>query len=308
MKAPNLTVRKPIRREHTKRDLTLLQYCQLYFESRDLTVSYKELFIRRIEVFVRWHGSDLKISMLTCDLVNEWLTDLQDQTSLSPQTLDGYRRYLQAVWNFAYQQGDNDDPPLRVKKIKKPQLLVQAYSHEELDKILTACEAQKGYFSENGVRRSTFWQAVVHSAYATGLRRGDLLRVQREWIGEDGRCILVQNKTGHRICVQFSAEALALIGKMEPEDDPRALPWPFHENSLSIQFREFILPAAGITHGCFKWLRRSAGSYAEQEEPGHGSRVLGHRSPAVFHAHYNDQTISVVSPTSPPPIVRSESK
>jgi integrase len=167
-----------------------------------------------------------------------------------------------------------------------------------------AAQTQKGFFPDNGVRRSTFWFAAIHAAYSTGLRRGDLLRVNRDDIDVDGKCIVVQSKTGYRVVVRFSPEAIEAIQQMDPEENERSLPWPFHENSLSIQFREIILPAAGVSHGCWKWLRRSAGSYAESVQPGTGSKALGHRSMAVFNGHYNDESISVAEPVSPPPIAR----
>ena len=60
--------------------------------------------------------------------------------------------------------------------------------------------------------------------------------------------------------------------------------------------------AVGIRPGQFKWIRASAGSYAEAEAAGNGSRMLGHRSPQVFREHYEDLSITRAAPLVPPPL------
>ena len=201
------------------------------------------------------------------------------------------------MWRAAYLERLNAHPPLRVRPIRKPRRIVCAFTREEILRLVAVCGRLPG-FLPNGVRRSDFWLAMIHAAYSTGLRRGDLLAIAKDQIRTDGVVSLVQSKTGYPITVRLSADALAAIRRM-PIECVQAFPWPYHSNALPRQFRSLV-KAAMIRPGQFKWLRASAGSYAESEAPGQGPRLLGHRSAAVFRAHYEDASITQTKPVTPP--------
>jgi integrase len=296
-----LPPRKPTEKKRRPKKLTLTEYAEHYLASRDVSPDYKHKTRYCIRSFVEWFGSDLKIAELDCDAANEWI-DAMLTTDLARETINGYRRGLRCVWMFAYENGDNDNPPLRLKKIRVPRDSVEAFTHDQIAKLLEAAASMKGFFNTNGVRRSLFWTAAIHAAYSTGLRRGDLTRIKRSDIGPDGRAKVLQHKTGYAVFVQFSPEAMTAIAAIQADDDERAIPWPFHTSAMARQFRD-VMKAAGIAKGQFKWLRRSCGSYAEAANPGTGPRALGHRTLSVFNNNYNDQSISVSQPVTPPPLI-----
>lgn len=300
MKAPKLPPRQTSNTKHVRRKLTLLQYVDRYLSARDTSPDYQVLMRSRIGTFVQWLGKDPPIADLNCELVNEWLEAVL-LTDLSPVTVDNYRRSLRCVWFYAYEERDNDCPPLRLKKIRIPEQRIEAFTHAEINKLVEAARDLKGFFAVNGVRRSDFWAAAIHAAYSTGLRRGDLLRLKRAEVRDDGVAVVVQNKTGHRVCVRFSPESLEAIAKIRCDDDQRILPWPCDIGHFAPAFKQIVV-SSGVKRGTFRWLRRSAGSYAEAVLPGSGSRALGHRTLAVFNGHYNDESISVAQPVSPPPV------
>ena len=309
MRTPILPPRKASRATKRKRqNLTLGEYTDRYFSSRDCTEGYKQDSRARIECFIQWYGCDPRIKVLTCDVANEWLSALMG-TGLAPVTVDNYRRALRVVWMFAYMEGDAPDPPFRLKKIRvRRQASVEAYTHDEIGKLLTAAKALVGYFP-NGVKRCMFWKTAISAAYSTGLRRHDLLVLNRSEIAADGMALVVMHKTGYRVAVRFSDEAMEGIRTMAGivENDERAIPWPHHENALPRQFRA-LTRRAGVTRGSWKWLRRSCGSYAEAANPGTGYRALGHRSLQVFNGHYNDEKITVAKPVSPPPLLPDQAE
>ena len=77
--------------------------------------------------------------------------------------------------------------------------------------------------------------------------------------------------------MKLSADAEQAVAKLKPDnDDDRLLPWPFTANRLQTTFNTLV-KTAGVRKGQFRWLRRSAGSYAESVTPGAGARLLGHR-------------------------------
>lgn len=267
--------------------------------ARDVTPDYASKVRYCCRAFCEWLQCDPGIDGVDYGPVNEFLAHLQS-LGRRPETVAGYRRAILVVWNEAYREGDNDNPPLRVRRIRTPRHTIEAYTHDEITTLLAHVSAMSGYFP-NGVKCADFWTATIHAAYSTALRRGDLLKLLRSQIGQGGVARVLQNKTGYPITVRVSPEALAAIDRMRVDD--RALPWPYHENALSRQFRRMV-KSIGM-RGQFRWLRRSAGSYAEREQPGSGSKILGHRSERIFHAHYEDHVITGENPVEPPPIGRA---
>lgn len=79
----------------------------------------------------------------------------------------------------------------------------------------------------------------------------------------------------------------------------RALPWP-HDYHVFGRHFGMLVKRAGVRPGTFKWLRRSAGSYAESMQPGAGTRLLGHRDANVFNGFYRDDQIVQQQPIEPP--------
>lgn len=281
-------------------DNSFLSYVDRVLLSRDVTPAYAAKVRYCCRAYCRWLTCDPGIDGLDCIGVNEFLSHLQ-VIGKKPETVAGYRRALLVVWNEAYRDGANDCPPLRVRRIKTPRHNIQAYSHEKILTLLNYVAALKAFFP-NGVRRSDFWEAAIRAAYSTGLRRGDLLKLKRSDIGQGGIARVLQNKTGYPVTVRVSAEALAAIDRMKVSE--LALPWPYHENALSRQFRRLAV-AAGVG-GQFRWLRRSSGSYAERDCPGNGRRMLGHQSDRIFRVHYEDHEITGQTPVDPPELPEAE--
>lgn len=275
-------------------DTCLAGYTDRVLLARDITPAYAAKVRYCIAGFCKWLGCDPGIDGLAPEPVNEFLMHLAE-SGKRPDTIAGYRRAILVVWNEAYRSGDNNQPPLRVRRIKTPRDPVEAFTHNAIRTLLEYVGQLPGYFP-NGVKRSAFWTAAIHAAYSTGLRRSDLLRVKRSQINENGVARIRQSKTGHTIAVWFSMSARQAIAEMEVEE--RALPWPFHPNALSRQFRKLAM-AAGVG-GQFRWLRRACGSYAERENSGSGTRALGHRSERIFRDYYEDQSITDRQPVVPP--------
>ena len=291
---------KPInlQRSDKLRELTLMQYVKRYMCSRDVTKKYADITTARVKHFVMFLGRDPMISELTCDLVNLWLATFAE-SALSKVTVSNYRRAMMAIMQSAYMECANEEPPSRLRKIKVKRRIVESFSLREIRNLLQVAKHLPGYFP-NGVKRSDFWQGMIHAAYSTGLRRGDLLAVKRSQIDEHGVASVLQSKTGHIVTVCFSPEARKYISRMAGfggDSAPVAVPRQRHAASIPSAVR-----AADVRPGQFRWLRRSAGSHAEAERRGDGHVLLGHRSEAVFRDHYEDQSITRCDPIKPPPI------
>lgn len=283
-----------------KPKLTLLKYVDQYLSERDVSPHYAEVIRMLCRKLSAFYGGVLRLDQLECKLINDWLVHLRE-IGKSHHTLATYRAGILCVWNAAYVDELNNTPPLRVRKIKKPRLVVEAYTHAEIRQLLSGAENLRGY-DLNGNKRSDFWQALIHAAYASGLRRGDLIAVSSSSVADDGLCTVIQHKTGYPVTVRFSAETLQHAAKLK-SDKRLLLPWPYRTDSMTTAFR-LVRNAAGIDRGSFRWLRRSAGSYAESERYGAGAQLLGHRDHNVFTRHYEDKSIAVTKPVEPPSVAR----
>lgn len=60
------------------------------------------------------------------------------------------------------------------------------------------------------------------------------------------------------------------------------------------------ISAAGDRIGTPRRLRRSAASYIERDDPGHGKRFLGHRTAGIAEAYYLDLAIANGNQVRPP--------
>lgn len=282
-------------------DRGITAYTERYLLARDVSTDYAAQVRKRIDAFCVWAGADVPIESVCCDLANEWLAELA-QSGLDVWTLDGYRRALLCVWNDAYQSGWNENPPLRLRRFKKPRDIICAFTHSEIAALLAISATLAGKHAD-GNRRSDFWLAAIHSAYSTGPRRGDLLLWQLEQIAPDGTIEFVQHKTGYPQRGKLSADAIKFIHRLRSTTG-RALPWPYNKNWFSETFGR-IRAKAGVLRGSFKWIRRSAGSYAERDRRGDGAKLLGQRCDKVFRAHYEDLTITGHIPVEPPELPRA---
>lgn len=282
--------------------ILILDHVETYISSRDLSAEYTKALRNRLIAFCRWLGGTATLDRFEARTVNDWLSYHKEAGRASMSTINSYRRGVLCIWRDAYESELIDNPPLRVKRIKVPRIVVEAFTHEEIAGLLVEADRLRGYLP-NGVKRNEFMRAIILVAYCTGLRRGDLLRVKRSQIRRDGSATIIQHKTGFEVRVKLSAEAMAAVAKLKPDDgDDRLLPWAFTPNRLQTTFKA-MREAAGVRPGTFRWLRRSAGSYAESVQPGAGSRLLGHADGRVFGKHYEDQDISRPNAIEPPAIV-----
>ncbi len=275
----------------------LTAYTDRYLLSRQVCADYAKTLRARVAKFCAWCGADIEIDSLSPELVNEWIAEL-DASGMNKWTLGGYRRNLLAVWNHAYLAGDNDNAPNRLRKVKTPRLIIEAYTQDELRALILAASKLTALHCDDN-RAADFWQAAIHTAYSCGARRGDVLRLEWKHVAPSGRLTFLQSKTQYTHTVQLSKEALFFAGKLTTTG--RVLPWPYEKNWFGVSFKR-LQKAAGVHRGSFKWVRRSAGSYAEGVTPGAGARLLGHRDGRMFKRHYEDSNIAGENPEQPPPL------
>jgi hypothetical protein len=171
--------------------------------------------------------------------------------------------------------------------MKVPAPIVEAWKLDEIRQLLAIAETFEGYL-QNGVSRRMFWLTSIHCGYSTALRFGDLEVLPVDKIGPTGVCRLIMRKTLRPVTVRFSDVAQECI---RAHGQPVVLPNPHSHNWFCRKFSNLV-ERAGVRPGSFRWLRRSAASYADAERSGAGRRLLGHTDDGqTFCKNYRDESI-----------------
>lgn len=277
-------------------DLGLSHRVERYLLGRDVSADYATMLRNRVAAFCDFCKCDIREDAVTAELVNEWLNALL-ASGLSPYTVDGYRRAVLAVINDEEGTCGTRLPFLRLKRIRKPRRVIQAYTHDEIVALVTAASLLVGRFPD-GRRRDDYWAGIIESAYSTCLRRGDLLGFDMEMLLPDGSATVVQHKTGVPVTISFPRPVVARMKRLQSR---HPFAWPFHRSHLVTMFNR-IRKRAGVTRGSFKWLRRAGSSHAERHRPGTGHQVLGQTTDKCFRASYEDRSITRAEIVTPPPL------
>lgn len=262
----------------------LAEAMEIYFRYKQVSPKHEKNVRSRMGRFLRWAGGSVSLAELTADTINEYLVHLQKQ-DLQPATLKGYRASVVTVLRFI--KWKPEEWPY-IRAVRVPRKKSDGWQKSEIERLLGVAAQLGGYYL-NGVRKSDFWIASILAGFSTGLRWGDMAQLPVRDIQPDGRCRVVQHKTGHVVDVKFSPDALAYIRR---HGKSVVIPSPHSQKWFCEEFQRLVA-CAEVRTGSFKWLRRSAGSYAEAEKHGAGRLLLGHTNDVTFDKHYRvDEIVS----------------
>jgi integrase len=242
-----------------------------------------------IRLFERWAGHALSLRDLGEDYVRRFLADYRQ--SHSAATTNSKRCHLLAIWRCAWEEEILAAPPRakRIRKAKSTAAIPEAWSPEEVAKILAVAEGTTG--ETGGVPTALWWRSFLLVAYDTGERKGAMLRVQPCDLSLEGGWIVFQRiKTGGPRYCPLSDEAVCACRLIYDTSRRLLWPWPYSREALDKRFRA-ILRRSGVAFGrrrggLFHKLRRTSGTLVEANG-GDGAKHIGDTR-AVFERHYRD--------------------
>ena len=222
-----------------------------------------------------------QVEEMTTEMVDDYLTEAL--TNLAPNTVANHRRMLTTLTAEARRLGMNRCIVERFRRVKVPAPLPVAWSLAEIRQLVDAARKTPGHFRD--LPKSLFLEAWFLTAYATGLRSGDLAGIR--WDQLRGRRIYVrQSKTSTPHVAVFTDEALsacrALPKKVRIFGDFAAL------NTIQ-QWVAGCVERAGLS-GATKTLRKSCATYAKVKGMSPKAK-LGHRTEGLAERHYVDQLL-----------------
>lgn len=278
--------------------MTLDSLCGQYALERDIAPDTAKWLGYVANNYGRWLKHAATVADLADSPLNEWLAALIAD-GLSRRTVRGYRGAIVMLWRYAYELGSLEHLPRRLRKIKVDPLVPCAWSEDELVRLLEQAIGFAGAY-RCGVRRSTFWVALILAIWDTGLRIGDLLRLDRSQVNDDGVGTVVQRKTNWPIVFQLSPRTLALLKEVTQDDRATIFGGVICRKTVFVTFKR-IATAAGLAGGTKK-IRKSGATAVERATPGAAMAYLGHRTPGLAYQYYVDPRLVGEKKPMPPPL------
>src|SRR5690349_21453934 len=97
---------------------TLLEFlAERYFPERDLKPSTKKFFLYKLQQLKSFLGRDPELGDLTSETINRFLDFRLPERA--KETVRGERSAFRAIWQAAFDLRLVNDPPQRVKRIKR---------------------------------------------------------------------------------------------------------------------------------------------------------------------------------------------
>lgn len=277
---------------------SLRDYAHIYAVTRGLAPSSVNAHRYALNSLAKYLGREPARSDLDRDTVNAWLF-AELSRGLDPNTVHSERRALLTLWRDAFEEGWCEVGPARIRKIKVPQRVPNAWTLDQIRQLLATIDSLRGRLKRQPqISRCLFWRAYVLTGYYTGLRLGDLLKLRFDQIAADGTLTVIQNKTGTavRCCLEYEALS-AIEGIMRPARK-RIFGDAMSQQCLQEYFA-VLVKRAGL-RGSTKWLRSSGASWCEANTPGSAMGFLGHRTHGLAYRHYVDPAIANVNISRPP--------
>lgn len=281
--------------------MRLVEYVVVYATTHEIDVETARQYRMSAKKLEEWAGGHVYLHDLSELFVSAFLRDYSQL--VKPGTVRSKRTQLMALWRSAADEYLCEPPTRRVRSVRVPWVSREAWTVEEVRKLVRAASWLPRKTKE-GIPRSEWFDLAIRIAWDTGLRWGDMIRLRRENI--IGNLVVVgQSKTRRPQCGRLSLSTLVALEESFARH-PRFMPvsWNRSHVTFTKQVR-LLVEKARIRPGTWKWIRRGGATNVEIQRPGSGmaSRHLGHAPGSkIAEIHYLDHAqiaanVPIVSPT-----------
>lgn len=253
---------------------TIGAYVDNYTLLRDVKPETVRQYRITATLFERWAGGPVRLDELDEQTISAWLRDYA-ASGVEPHTVRSKKVGILCLWRAAADEGLCEPPTRRVRAVRVPYKVVEAWDIDEVERLLEACKKLKRWH-RCGLRRSAWFDLAVRVAWDSGLRWGDLIRLPVSAVRPDGSAAWCQSKVRRPVVFRLSPSTMEALRK-SLEVAPRELvcPWPSSRETFQDQV-ERLVALAGIRPGTWKWIRRSSATDVEVQKAGAASAHLGH--------------------------------
>lgn len=172
--------------------------------------------------------------------------------TVAPATVNKDLRHLVALERYAYDEELLQDAPRRVRKIRTPRRLAEAWTIAEIELQLAECGRLTGTIGRLGIPRSLFWTGLLLTLYDTGGRIGAVMKSACVAYDAQTRLLFLRcevQKTSADQAVELSEEAAYCVEWLADWQYAKLFPWPWDADgkwrTLRRHYRR-ILRAVGL--------------------------------------------------------------
>ena len=195
-----------------KTSISNMEYLQMFIDAKriegcsDRTLRYYQVTVEHLLQTV-----DVEIRKMTTDDLRSYLADYQKINNCSKVTIDNIRRNLSSFFSWLEEEDYILKSPMRrIHKIKTKQQVKEIISDEMIEKMRDNCKTKRDF-------------AIIDLLYSTGIRVGELVRLNISDIDFEERECVVYGKGDKERRVYFDAKAklhLQNYIKSRADDNP----------------------------------------------------------------------------------------
>ena len=151
---------------------------------------------------------DKNICTLSTEDIRNYLVEYQSNRGISKATMDNIRRNLSSLYKWLEDENYIFKSPLRrIHKIKTRKIVKEAFSDEEIERLRDGCKYHRDL-------------VIFEFLYSTGIRIGELIRLNRDSIDfEERECIVLGKGDKERIAYFDARTKLHLQEYLDSRDD-----------------------------------------------------------------------------------------
>ena len=181
--------------EEPERKPTNQEYLRLFLEAKSIegcsprTLQYYEVTVQHLFAAV-----NLPVRKMTTERMREYLSDYQQRRNCSKATIDNIRRNISSFFSWLEEEDHILKSPMRrIHKIKTKKTVKEVISDEDIEKLRDSCTTLRDL-------------AMIDLLYSTGIRVGELVRLNIEDVNFESRECVVFGKGDKERRVYFDAK------------------------------------------------------------------------------------------------------
>lgn len=182
--------------EVAKRSISNNEYLSRFIEAKHIegctprTLSYYKVTVEQFLAAV-----DIPVRKIPTEEIRKYLVEYQSRSSCSNVTIDNIRRNISSFFTWLEEEDYILKSPMRrIHKIKAKQTVKETISDEGIEKLRDACQNKRDL-------------AIIDLLYSTGMRVGELVKLNRDDINFEQRECVVVGKGEKERRVYFDAKS-----------------------------------------------------------------------------------------------------
>lgn len=193
-KLQEVLLKELCRESRMEKATTNEEYLQMFLNAKKIegcserTIQYYRVTVERFLKVVQ-----KRIRKVTAEEIRQYLVEYQSVNNCGKTTIDNIRRNISSFFSWLEEEDYILKSPMRkIHKIRAPKIIKTIISDEEIEKLRDACTEMRDL-------------AVVDLLYSTGIRVGELVRLNRKDIDFSERECIVFGKGDKERKVYFDA-------------------------------------------------------------------------------------------------------